>query len=54
MAADLEPAEFLENIRDLANQREREDTERLRQLEAQLLQEKEDRKLRRAGVFITS
>ncbi|KAF2229421.1 hypothetical protein EV356DRAFT_527566 [Viridothelium virens] len=46
--ADLEPSEFLQNIRELGEKREREDEERVRQLEAQILQDKSEREARRA------
>ena len=47
--ADLEPSEFLQNIRELGEKREREDEERVRRLEAQILQDKSEREARRAG-----
>ncbi|KAI9705195.1 MAG: hypothetical protein M1820_005342 [Bogoriella megaspora] len=46
--AELEPSEFLQNIRELGEKREREDEERVRRLEAQILQDKSDREARRA------
>ncbi|KAL9095018.1 MAG: hypothetical protein Q9165_002620 [Trypethelium subeluteriae] len=49
--ADLEPSEFLQNIRELGEKREREDEERVRQLEAQILQDKSEREARRAGLL---
>lgn len=49
--ADLEPSEFLQNIRELGEKREREDEERVRRLEAQILQDKSEREARRAGLL---
>ncbi|KAI9690432.1 MAG: hypothetical protein M1822_009395 [Bathelium mastoideum] len=46
--ADLEPSEFLQNIRELGEKREREDEARVRRLEAQILQDKSEREARRA------
>ena len=50
--ADVEPSEFLQNIRELGEKREREDEERVRRLEAQILQDKSEREARRAGSWL--
>lgn len=49
--SDLDPAAFLKSVRELSEKREREDTERYRQLEEKVHKERQERAARRAGVF---
>lgn len=48
---DLDPAAFLESVRELSEKSDREDVERFRQLEEKVHREREERATRRAGVF---
>lgn len=46
---DLDPAAFLKSVRELSERRDREDTERFRQLEEEVRKQKEERAARRRG-----
>lgn len=46
---DLDPAKFLQSVRELSHQREREDSERFRKLEEEVEKGRQERLARRAG-----
>ena len=46
---DLDPAAFLKSVRELSERRDREDTERVKNLEEEVQKQKEERAARRAG-----
>lgn len=46
---DLDPAKFLQSVRELSHQREREDSERYRKLEEEVEKGRQERLARRAG-----
>lgn len=47
--ADLDPAAFLKSVRELSEKRDREDAQRLRNLEEEIQKGREERAARRAG-----
>lgn len=49
--SDLDPAAFLQSVRELSERREREDVERFRKLEQEIEQGRQERARRRAGKF---
>lgn len=50
-ADDITPTEFLKKIRDLSEQRDREDAERYAQLEQSIERDREARRARREGMY---
>jgi hypothetical protein len=49
MAEDLDPSEFVQRIRQLGEQRDQQDAERVKRLEEELIQGRSERLARRAG-----
>lgn len=49
--SDLDPQAFLKSVRELSEKREREDAERYRALELEIEKSREERAVRRAGVY---
>lgn len=50
--SDLDPAAFLQSVRELSAKREREDNERFRKLEEEIEKGRQERLARRAGMLI--
>lgn len=50
---DLDPQSFLIAVRELSEKKEREDEERYRKLEEEVIKGREERAARRAGTFLT-
>ena len=51
MTDELDPAEFVERIRQLGEQRDQQDAERVRKLEEEIIQGRSERLARRAGTY---
>jgi hypothetical protein len=49
MSEDLDPSEFVQRIRQLGEQRDQQDAERVRKLEEEIIQGRSERLARRAG-----
>jgi hypothetical protein len=52
MADEIDPTEFVQRIRQLGEQRDQQDAERVKKLEEELIQGRSERLARRAGVFV--
>jgi hypothetical protein len=52
MADEIDPTEFVQRIRQLGEQRDQQDAERVKRLEEELIQGRSERLARRAGVFV--
>lgn len=52
MSEELDPAEFVQRIRQLGEQRDQQDAERVRKLEEEIIQGRSERLARRAGMFV--
>lgn len=50
MSEELDPAEFVQRIRQLGEQRDQQDAERVRKLEEEIIQGRSERLARRAGM----
>ena len=50
MSEDLDPSEFVQRIRQLGEQRDQQDAERVRKLEEEIIQGRSERLARRAGL----
>ena len=51
MADEIDPTEFVQRIRQLGEQRDQQDAERVKKLEEDLIQGRSERLARRAGVL---
>jgi hypothetical protein len=51
---EIDPSEFVQRIQRLGDQRDREDAERVKKLEEELIQGRSERLARRAGLFLYS
>jgi len=51
-SGDLDPAEFVANIRKLGEKKDQEDAERLARLEEEIELGRREREMRRAGEFV--
>lgn len=51
MSDDLDPSEFVQRIRQLGEQRDQQDAERVKKLEEELIQGRSERLARRAGAL---
>jgi hypothetical protein len=49
---EIDPSEFVQRIQRLGDQRDREDAERVKKLEEELIQGRSERLARRAGLFL--
>jgi hypothetical protein len=52
MAEEIDPSEFVQRIRQLGEQRDQQDADRVRKLEEELIQGRSERLARRAGVCL--
>lgn len=52
MSEEIDPSEFVQRIRQLGEQRDQQDAERVKKLEEDLIQGRSERLARRAGVFL--
>lgn len=52
MAEEIDPSEFVQRIRQLGEQRDQQDAERVKKLEEELIQGRSERLARRAGRFV--
>lgn len=51
MSEELDPSEFVQRIRQLGEQRDQQDAERVRKLEEEIIQGRSERLARRAGAW---
>jgi hypothetical protein len=52
MANEIDPSEFVQRVRQLGEQRDQQDAERVKKLEEELIQGRSERLARRAGVLM--